>query len=142
MSGDNATPKGGRPTKYDPAFCDVIRGKLAEGYSLTAAASEIGCCRDTVYNWIEAYPEFFDAVKAGRAAGQAIWEQRLANLALTAEGNATATIFAMKNLYRADWNDRTEISGPNGGAIKTEETGSGSAKLAAFLNTLADRTSE
>lgn len=139
MSGDSKK-KTGRPPEYKREFCDTVRELLSQGYSLTACAGQIGFSRETVYNWMEAHPEFLDAVKAGRAAGQHIWEERLTKLALTGEGNATATIFAMKNLYRQDWNDRTEISGPDGGPIKTEETGQGAAKLAAFLDTIAERS--
>lgn len=136
MSGDT---KVGRPIEYRAEFCDVVRENLATGLSLTACAGVIGHSRDSVYRWMEEYPEFSDAIKAGRAEGQRIWEERLTSLALTGDGNATATIFAMKNLYRQDWNDRTEISGPDGGAIKTEEVG-GVAKLSAFLANVSERS--
>jgi hypothetical protein len=57
----------GRPKKYDPAFCDVIRAKMAEGYSKTAAACFIGVNRDTLLEWASTHPEFSGAVKDGSA---------------------------------------------------------------------------
>ena len=35
---DTNAAKMGRPTKYDPAFCDVVRDAMGRGYSKTATA--------------------------------------------------------------------------------------------------------
>lgn len=131
-----------RPTDYAPALCEAVEALLADGKSLTAAAGEMGIHRDTAYAWMDAHPEFSDAIKRGRAKGVSVWEDRLQEMATKGGGNATALIFAMKNLYREDWNDRTshEHTGKDGEAIKTEEVGQGAAKLAAFVAALAERS--
>ena len=132
----------GRPTDYRPEYCEQVEEHLAGGKSLTTFGGKVGTHRDTLYEWASVHPDFSDAIKRGRSRGQELWEDRLANLALTAEGNATAVIFAMKNLYRDDWNDRVvnEHTGKDGGPIKTEETGAGAAKLAAYLDAITSRT--
>lgn len=97
---------------------------MADGYSLAALAGELGVSRQTVYNWTEQHPEFFDAVKAGQAKAVLWWEKANRNLAITGEGNATACVFGLKNRASDDWRDvkATELSGPAGGAIPVQET--------------------
>lgn len=60
-------------------------------------------------------PEFSDSVKRAKAFVELEYEKRLFG------NNATGPIFALKNF---GWKDRseTEISGPDGGAIKNEWT--------------------
>jgi hypothetical protein len=99
---------GGRPSKYDPAFCDLAETTLAKGYSEAVLAGEIGVCIDTVHEWKKVHPEFSDSVKVGRAKGARVWEDRLANLADTNTGNATGIIFGLKNRQPSEWKDKTE----------------------------------
>lgn len=110
----------GRPTLYKPAYADEALNHLAEGYTLASFAGSIGAARQTVYDWADAHPEFLDAIKKGRAKGQAVWEKRLAAQAVAGEGNTAAIIFAMKNLYQDDWSDRiiNEHTGKDGGPIQ------------------------
>ena len=113
----------GRPTDYKPTYCDQAVEHLAEGFSLTSFAGEIGHSRDSIYRWMDEHEEFSDAVKKGRAKGQAKWEQRLAKLATEGGGNATAIIFAMKNLYQDDWREKQQLehTGKDGGPIETSD---------------------
>jgi hypothetical protein len=60
-------------------------------------------------------------------SARVFWERRNIHLAQTGEGNATATVFGLKNRSRKgerrvpDWQDmsRQEFSGPGGTAIET-----------------------
>jgi hypothetical protein len=110
---------GGRPSEYDPAFCGLAEETLGRGYSLAVLAGEIGVSRQTVDTWQNAHPEFLDAIKRGRAKGARIWEDRLANLADSGTGNATAIIFGLKNRLTEDWRDKTETEHSGGVEIKT-----------------------
>jgi hypothetical protein len=85
-----ATMPAGRPTKYDPAHCEVAEATLAEGFSEAVVAGRLGVCLSTVQNWTNEHPEFLGAVKRGKALGAEVWEQRLHTLAASGEGNATA----------------------------------------------------
>lgn len=99
---------GGRPTKYDPAHCEVAEATLAEGFSEAVVAGRLGVCFDTVTEWKNRYPEFSASIKTGKALGAQVWEQRLHTLAASGEGNATAIIFGLKNRVPSLWRDKTE----------------------------------
>lgn len=101
---------GGRPTTYDPAMCDEVLPFMEQGYSTTALAGHLGVSRQTVYNWMDEHPEFFDAVKQGMAASAIWWENCLRNNASNGDGNATAAIFGLKNRAADDWRDKREFN--------------------------------
>jgi hypothetical protein len=98
----------GRPSLYDPSFCDGVVPFMAQGYSTTALAGHLGVSRQTIYDWMGAHPEFLDAVKRGQAASSIWWENRLRDNAEKGEGNATSAIFGLKNRAPDDWRDRRE----------------------------------
>lgn len=112
----------GRPSKYDPSYCDDLEDHFAQGLSYESFAGVVGVSKQTLYDWEKAHPEFLDAKKASEAKSQLVWEKRLAALATTGEGNATAIIFGLKNRASDSWRDvkATEISGPEGGAINVK----------------------
>lgn len=112
----------GRPSDYDPAFCEQAVEFLREGYSIAAFAGHIGVARSTVYKWIDEHEDFSDAVKTGQAGAVLWWEKANRALALGGEGNATAIVFGLKNRAPDEWRDikATELSGPNGGAIPVQ----------------------
>jgi len=96
-----------RPSKYDPAFCEVVEAFMAEGFSKMAAAGEIGVCYDTITNWMAVYPEFFQAVKRGEAKRAVKLERDL----LDAESGprVTSRIFALKNAAPDEWRDKQTL---------------------------------
>ncbi|MGV0817839.1 hypothetical protein [Martelella sp. AMO21009] len=102
---------GGRPSKYDPAFCERVVELGAEGASLTEMAADIGVVRDTIYSWADTHAEFFDALKRASELSQSYWE-RLGREGTTGKisgFNALSYIFQMKNRFPRDWRDRKEI---------------------------------
>ena len=100
----------GRPSAYDPAYCDQIVEFMSEGYSVTAFAGRIRVARQTIYNWAEAHPEFLDALNVGQAVAALWWEDRLRANAQTGEGNATPAIFALKNRASEDWREKIDLA--------------------------------
>lgn len=98
----------GRPTDYDPAYCDEAETFLADGYSVAALAGHLRVAKSTVYEWIDRHPEFSDAVKRGQAGAVYWWEKANRNLAMTGEGNATACVFGLKNRASDEWRDKVE----------------------------------
>lgn len=98
----------GRPTTYDPKYCDEIVDFMAQGYSVTGFAGHIGVSRQTIYNWADQNPEFFDALKAANAAAGVWWETQLRNIVTGGDGNATAAIFGLKNRSADEWRDKRE----------------------------------
>jgi len=104
------SPKVGRPSKYDPAFCDQVVALMSEGLSLGAVAGALRVARSTIYNWADEYPEFLDTKKVGQSVAQLFWERRLIDLARGVQGNAAAVIFGLKNRAELDWRDKTEVN--------------------------------
>ena len=99
----------GRPSEFKPEYCDEAEAFLADGYSVAAFAGHIGVAKQTVYNWMNAHPEFMDAVKRGQAGAVLWWERANRKLAMDGEGNATAIIFGLKNRAPDEWRDKQEI---------------------------------
>lgn len=132
----------GRPTKYDPAYCERVIELMAEGRSKTAAAGVLGVCRDTLHEWANKHEEFSDAIKRAEALSAEWWETRGRELA-TGEGDGAPAmvIFGLKNRVRYDWADRvqTEHSGPDGGPIQTADV-TPRRRLADFLDRRAEKS--
>lgn len=98
----------GRPSKYEPAFCQAAEDTLAKGYSEAVLAGELGVCIDTITEWKKVHEEFSASIKLGRSRGAKVWEDRLAKLADDNTGNATGIIFGLKNRHPDAWKDKSE----------------------------------
>lgn len=125
---------GGRPTKYDPKFCEDVIEYMSLGFSATAAAGYIGVSRATLYKWADEHEEFMDALKTGQAKAALWWETAHRGVAIGEDGNASATIFALKNRAPDDWRDRREVSAEHSGKISTEPTAQDLAQYLAKLS--------
>lgn len=99
-------PQTGRPSKYDPKYCDEVIAHMRQGLSFETFAAKIDVNRDTIYEWRNQHDEFSDAVKKGFDLSQTYWEQMgVAGMAGKIKNfNATIWIFNMKNRFK--WRDR------------------------------------
>ena len=99
-------PKG-RPTKYEPAMCEVVIACGKEGMGKAEMAAELGVAYSTFDLWTQQHPQFSEAVKDAQRFAQAWWEKqgRLATFGGVDGFNATSYIFQMKNRFRDEWND-------------------------------------
>lgn len=122
---DKKRPEG-RPSKYDPAHCEALVQHMKEGASVASFAAEIDVARSTINAWAEDHPEFSEALSRGKSACAAWWEKQGRKVAENGGGPGQATMitFGLKNMGRDDWSDRqtTEISGPDGGPIRSQGT--------------------
>lgn len=100
-------PGEGRPSKYDPKYCDTLIQAARKGLSLTAAAGMIEVSRDTLNEWSHVHPEFSDAIKRHQGIRTMVLEQQM--LSAKAGPTVTARIFALKNAAPAEWRERQEI---------------------------------
>ena len=100
----------GRPSTYDPAFCEKVIELGKEGASKAEMAAECGAARSTFDDWLEANPEFSYAVKEALFFSQAWWEKqgRIATFGGIEGFNATSFIFNMKNRFPDDWREKSE----------------------------------
>jgi hypothetical protein len=115
----------GRPTKYDPKYCDEIIEAAEEGLSITGFAGIIRVHRDTITEWKHKHTEFCDAIGVAKSVAALSWERRAINIG---DGHGTAGAasivqFALKNVAGEDWKERQAIkhAGRAATAIAPEE---------------------
>jgi len=64
----------GRPSSYDPAYCERVLELGEQGCSVVEMAADIGVARTTLERlWPEQYPEFMQALEQARLKSQAWW---------------------------------------------------------------------
>ena len=130
---------GGRPSKYDPAFCERVIELGRGGASKAEMCLELDIHHTTLEAWQQRHPEFSEAVKRALWFAQGWWEREgRVNTFGSDKFHATSYIFQMKNRFRDDWNDRTITE--HAGKVQTEEIGQGAAKIAALLDAIDSRT--
>jgi hypothetical protein len=96
---------GGRPTKYDPKYCEEVIEYMGRGFSKTAFAGRIGIARNTLLNWADENPEFLRAIKIGESSRTGALEEQM--LSEDLGPRVTARIFALKNACREEWQNDT-----------------------------------
>jgi hypothetical protein len=136
-----------RPTKYQDAYAEQARKLCLLGATDKELAEFFEVEESTLNNWKHAHPEFMESIKRGKMQADADVADRLYQRAMGYEhpdvhlsnyqGMVTETpvrkvyapdpvaaIFWLKNRQRTKWRDKveTELSGPNGGPVKTEST--------------------
>src|SRR3954471_24188822 len=82
----------GSPSQYRPEYCQRAIDYMRQGYSVTALAGHLEVSKDTVYDWINRYPDSCHAVSMGRAALVAALEHK--PLSASQGVGVTAAIFA------------------------------------------------
>lgn len=113
---------GGRPSDYDPSFCEtaIVAGKV--GKSLTWIATEIGVHRDTLYEWAKVHAEFSDALMHAKQLSQRWWEDAGQDGMGKGGFNASVWSRSMAARFPEDWREvkASEISGPGGKPVSFE----------------------
>lgn len=120
---------GGRPTKYNPDFCDKLIDWMSEGMSFKSFAGEVDVCFDTLYEWEKQHPEFSDSKKRATAKCLVTWER----IGLTGEMPTGTYCFNMKNRFPEDWKDRQEISQQTSHKVDSESVTTLANKLSEVL---------
>ena len=97
----------GRPTSYDPSFCDRAIDLLKVGASIEELSLEFDVDYSTVYQWMEDNPEFSQAVKKGREFSKAWWMRR-GRIDLEND-KFSPTLWYMNMKNRFGWADKKEV---------------------------------
>lgn len=98
----------GRPTSYNPDYCDQVIQWGAEGKSITWMAAQLDVSRECIYEWGRVYPEFSDALSRARAKAQAHWED-MGHSGIYAPGfNGSVWVKSMAARFPEDWREKTE----------------------------------
>jgi hypothetical protein len=114
----------GRPSLYDPAYCDEVLRLGAEGCSVVEMAAEIGVARNTLETlWPEAHPEFMEALGAARLRSQAWWESQGRKNLATQGFQSSLYSRSMAARFPHDWREvkGTELTGKDGAPLAFQE---------------------
>jgi transposase len=68
----------GRPTLYDPAYCDKVIELGRIGKSVEQIAALLNVSLRTMYSWRDAHEEFLHALDDAKTYEQAWWEEQAA----------------------------------------------------------------
>lgn len=111
----------GRPSKYDPAFCERVIENGRLGYSKAELAADLDVTRATMDSWTESHPEFLNAVQRAHELSLAWWEaQSRSNLA-TSGFQAALWGKAMSGRFpKEPYRERTELTGKDGGPVQSD----------------------
>lgn len=100
---------GGRPSEYNPEFCERVVAFGKEGMSRVEIASELDCGYNTFLRWQDENPEFRTSVLEAERYAQAWWEKKGRIATFDSDGfSAVSYQFNMKNRFRDDWRDKVE----------------------------------
>ena len=108
----------GRPSTYDPAFCERVIALGLEGMSEAQIARDLGVARASLWDWAKAHEEFSAALTRARDLAQAWWEDQGVAMMRQPSANSNAAIWkkSMEARFRDDYTEtrKNEHSGPDG----------------------------
>ncbi len=114
---------GGRPTKYDPVFCEVFVEMSSHGCSRIEFCAQVGISYESFLAYQRRHPEFMEAVKRGLQLCQAWWERKGRENMGERDFNYTGWYMNMKNRFRSSeipWSDSREIKHSGGVSMSKE----------------------
>ncbi len=124
----------GRPSSYDPAYCDRVLELGAQGASVVEMAHELAVTRTTLEtNWPAAHPEFMEALERARMASQVWWEKK-GRENLNVQGfSASVWSRSMAARFPRDWREKVgHVGGDEGDSpIQVQDLTVSKAKLMA-----------
>ena len=113
----------GRPSQYDPAYCERIIELGRLGKSIEQIASQIGVGTKTMYNWRDEFPEFLRALEMAKELELDWWENIAQNMMVeNKDGSKLNSAIWSRSMaarfpkkYRES--TKTEITGENGAPL-------------------------
>ncbi len=113
----------GRPTDYDPVFCEKVIEWGKQGKSLTWMAANLDVVKQSIYTWMEIHPEFLDAMTRARHYCQAYWEDQGQEGMWADKFNGSVWSRSMAARFPEDWREKSEtaLTGANGGPLEVTE---------------------
>lgn len=75
---------GGRPSKYDPEYCEKLVKHMEEGNSFWSFAGVVGVSFDTLSEWTKVHAEFSEAKKIGLGK-LLLFDERLAKAGVSGQ---------------------------------------------------------
>lgn len=112
---------GGRPSKYDQAYCEQVVALGKEGKSLTQIAVALDIPKSTLISWSNAHLEFSTALTRAKECEQAWWEQKGMDGLTADKFNSAVWSKSMSARFRDDYTERRELAGVPDQPIQVED---------------------
>ena len=115
----------GRPSLYDPSYCDKVVELGALGKSVEQISSNLGVSCRVLYDWRDRFPEFLRAMEQSKEAEQTWWEDQAQAYMLehkdAAKLNASIWSRSMAARFPKKYREsvKQEITGENGAPLLT-----------------------
>jgi hypothetical protein len=100
----------GRPSDYNPHFCESVMDLGAKGYSQTEIAVHLEVPRTTMLSWAERHPEFSTALTRAKEEEQAWWERTGREAMFKPGFNAAVWKKSMEARFRDDYTERKDVT--------------------------------
>lgn len=125
MADDHPKNLGGRPPlEFKDEYCEMLVNHMAEGLSFETFGAIVDCCKQTLYTWMEKYPQFLDARRRGDVKSQMYWEklgnQHIINTSdsesqgqgygWSKSRSINAAIYKLHMANKFGWREKTEVS--------------------------------
>ena len=113
----------GRPTKYDPSYCQKVIELGAKGKSIEQIAGMLNVAKRTLYNWRDSHEDFLHALEEAHDLSLMWWEdQAQTGIWALPEGeklNASLWSRSMAARFPAKYREsvKQEITGADGAAL-------------------------
>ena len=102
----------GRPTKYDPKYCEEVIEFMKDGKSKAQFCAHLGICVETLRTWEKTHPQFLAAIKIAIAQAQNWWENKAVEYLVTDnKTNFNTAVWAIMMKNRFGYRDHVEVSG-------------------------------
>ena len=107
----------GRPTKYDPKYCQVVISVGEQGGWLAEMAEACDVVRSTMDEWAANHPEFSEALTRAKQKAQA-WFEAKGREGLTADKfNSALWAKQMSARHRDEYTERQQVEHSGGVSI-------------------------
>lgn len=112
----------GRPSKYNPSFCERVIELGREGKSPEQISADIDVDRATMARWAEAHPEFRTAITRAKELEHSWWEDVGCRALFADKFQQQVWAKSMQARFREKYTEQqvTTLQGPNGGPINTK----------------------
>ncbi len=100
----------GRPSPYEPSYCDEVIDLGKAGKSKAQMAAHFDVSRQTIDNWAASHGEFLEALSRADAHAQAWWEDK-GMKGMEAPGfNAAVWKKSVEARFREDYTERRDYT--------------------------------
>jgi transposase-like protein len=100
----------GRPSKYDPSYCEIVVELGKQGKSVAQMCAHFDISRQTIENWAEQHAEFLEAFTRAKVHMQAKLEEIGFDGLHSKDFNAPAWKTTMQARFRDEYTERRELN--------------------------------